>query len=593
MENPVEEIKKRIDIVDFIGSFINLKKTGRNFKAICPFHQEKTPSFIVSPERQIWHCFGACNEGGDVIKFLMKWENITFVEALSELAKKTGVTLKQVNLEDAVWKKKQRIFSLNQLAASFFHYLLMKKEIAKKTREYLKKREINEKIIEKFFLGYAPSSWDSLLRYLIKKGFTYDEISQSGLVITSGKRAYDRFRARLIFPIFDARGQIIGFSGRIIEEENKDEAKYVNTPETLLYHKRESLYGIQLAKDAIKKENQAILVEGEFDMITPYSNGIENIVATKGAAVTREQLMLLKRFTNRLILSLDADLAGLEAMKKAIAEAEGFDIELNVVVLDFAKDPDEAVRKDLPQFKKLLKKPQPIYDFIIDLSKRKHEEDSAFAKKQIIEEVAPIIDGISNPIIRDFYVKKLSGLVDLSKKAIEQYFYQRRVEEKQKKIYKKIISTEKKVLREVVLEKFLLSYIFQEKDKKIFLDKITNFLSEDDFYIPTHGKILLALINYYQDKEEINEREFSAKDFISYLDNTLIPTFDEIYLYLDYDKKNDLAINRVIYEIKKYSLKRKITNLLKEEDSQEKEAKIRELNQKLAEIEKKMIKLNP
>jgi DNA primase len=592
MENPVEEIKKRIDIVDFIGSFVTLKKTGRNFKALCPFHQEKTPSFVISPERQLWHCFGACNEGGDVIKFLMKWENITFVEALSELAKKTGVTLKRVNLEDFVWKKKEKALVLNQLAANFFHYLLTKKDLAKKAREYLKKREINEKIIEKFFLGYAPSSWDSLLRYLLKKGFNLEEIRQSGLVINAGKRDYDRFRGRLIFPISDTRNQIIGFSGRILEE-NKDEPKYVNTPETLLYHKRESLFGIHLAKEAIKKENQAILVEGEFDMITPYAQGIENVVATKGTAVTREQLMLLKRFTNRLVLSLDADLAGLEAMKKVVNEGEGFDIELNVVVLDFAKDPDEAVRKDILRFKKLFKKPQPIYDFIIDIAKKNHSEDTAFAKKMIIEEVAPVIDGISNPIVRAFYIKKLSLLIDLSEKAIEQYFRHRRIREKQKKTFKIFSAKEKKTLREIILERFLLSYLFQEKEKKNLIDKITAFLSEEDFYIPAHGKILFALQTYYLDDEKrAREKEFQIKDLLPYLDATLIPTFDEIYLYAAYETKDDFTIDRIIYEIKKYALKRKITVLLKEEESKEKEEKLKELNKKLAEIDKKMIKLN-
>jgi DNA primase len=592
MENPVEEIKKRIDIVDFIGSFITLKKTGRNFKAICPFHQEKTPSFIVSPERQIWHCFGACNEGGDVIKFLMKWENITFVEALSELAKKTGVSLKRVSLEDFVWKKKERVLLLNQSAANFFHYLLTKKDLGKKAREYLKKREISENIIEKFFLGYAPLSWDSLLRYLLKKGFKTDEIRQAGLVINSSKGDYDRFRGRLIFPIFDARNQIIGFSGRILDEA-KDEPKYINTPETLLYRKRETLFGIHLSKEAIKKENQAILVEGEFDMITPYAQGIGNIVATKGTAITREQLMLLKRFTNRLTLSLDADMAGLEAMKKIINEAEGIDIELNVVVLDYAKDPDEAVRKDVVRFKKLLKKPQPIYDFIIDLSKKNHNEDTAYAKKQIIDEVAPIIDRIQNPIIRAFYIKKLSSLIDLSERAIEQYFKQKRLIEKQRKKISFFVSKEKKISREVILEKFLLSYFFQEKEKESLFYKITELLSDDDFSIPAYGKIFEALKRYYQDNQEkLKNYVFAVKDFIPYLEASLIPTFDEIYLYASYEEKHDFLIDRVIYEIKKYALKRKITNLLQEEDSKEKEEKLKLFNRKLTEIEKKMIKLS-
>jgi len=592
MENPVEEIKKRIDIVDFISGFIPLKRTGRNFKALCPFHQEKTPSFIVSPERQIWRCFGACNEGGDIFKFLMKWENITFIEALRELAKKTGVVLKKVSIDDLVWKKKERILGLNLLAAKFYHHLLIKEKVGEKAREYLKQRGIGDKITEKFFLGYAPDNWDLLIRYLFKKGYKIEELREAGLVVTSSKKDYDRFRGRLIFPIFDIRNQIIGFSARLIGEK-LDEPKYINTPETFLYHKRESLYGIHLAKEAIRKQNHAILVEGEFDMIIPYSLGIENIVATKGTAVTKEQLMLLKRYTNRITLSLDADLAGVEAMKKVISESEGFEIELNVVVLDFAKDPDEAARKDFVRFKKLLKKPQAVYDFFIDQAIKNHPEETAYAKKQIIEEVATIIDGIKNPIVRAFYVKKLSQLLGVSEKAIEQYFKQKKLKEKQKKSLIIFSQKEKKIQREIVLERFLLSLLFQEEDKKNFLERITNILEEEDFYIPAHGKIFTSFLKFWQANEErINKDGFNLREFVSFLDPVLVPTFDEIYLYASYEEKIEIAVERIMYEIKKMALKRKISQLLKEEESEEKEKKLRELNQKLSEVEKKMIKLS-
>ncbi len=286
MEDVIAEIKKKIDIISFIGSFISVKKSGRNYKALCPFHQEKTPSFVISPDRQIWHCFGACQDGGDIIRFLMKWENITFIEALRELAEKAGVKLAKVNLEDKTWKKKERLLSINFLASEFFEYILQKTSIGEKAQSYLKKRKLDPRISKKFQLGYAPASWDSLLNFLKKKKFSEYEIVESGLMVKSERgRIYDRFRGRLIFPIKDARENVIGFSGRTLDE-NVKEAKYINTPETPLYHKRETLFGINVAKEAIKNEKNVMIVEGEFDVISPFQQGIENIVAIKGSALT-------------------------------------------------------------------------------------------------------------------------------------------------------------------------------------------------------------------------------------------------------------------------------------------------------------------
>src|SRR3989344_8691466 len=375
MESVVEEIKKKIDLIQFINTFIPLKKTGRNYKSLCQFHQERTPSFVVSSDRQIWHCFGACQEGGDVIKFLMKWENITFIEALRELADKAGVKLKKVDFEDKLWKKKERFIGINTLAAEFFEYILHKSQFGEKARQYLKYRSLDAKISKKFQLGYAPLSWDSLLNFLKKKKYDQNEIFESGLLVKGDRgNFYDRFRGRLIFPIKEARGNVIGFSGRTFEESAK-EAKYINTPETFLYHKRETLFGINLAKEAAKKENNIILVEGEFDVISHYQHGIQNIAAIKGSALTREQLMFLKRFTDTITLALDSDLAGEEAMKKGIDEAEILEFNVSIASFDFAKDPDEAVRKDPVKFKKALKNSLPYYDFIINISQKKNSAD--------------------------------------------------------------------------------------------------------------------------------------------------------------------------------------------------------------------------
>jgi len=411
MDNPVEEIKKRLDIIEYIGSFISLKKAGRNFKAICPFHSEKTPSFVISPERQIWHCFGACGEGGDVIKFLMKWENITFIEALRELAQKTGITLKKISFEDKVWKKRERYFNMNLFAVEFFEYLLNKTKFGEKGMAYLKNRDIKPATIKKFQLGYAPSSWDSLRLFLKKKKFEEKEVYENGLLVKSERGSYyDRFRGRLMFPIKDSRDYVIGFSGRSLDEKDK-QAKYINTPETPIYHKRETLFGINLAKETIKKEKNVYIVEGEFDVISPYQNGFINFVAVKGTALTNEQLMLLKRYTDKITLALDADIAGEESTRRGIEEAEKLDLEVRIVKLPIGKDPDEAVRTDLQAFKKAISRPIPIYDFLIKVAQKKYSEDTSFDKKKIGEEVIPFIERITNPIVRSHYVKKISSIL--------------------------------------------------------------------------------------------------------------------------------------------------------------------------------------
>ncbi len=433
MENPIEEIKKKIDIVEFIGSFITLKKAGRNYKAVCPFHQEKTPSFVISPERGIWHCFGACGEGGDVIKFLMKWENITFIEALRELAKKTGVKLNKISFEDKIWQKKEKYLGMNQIAGEFFHYILKKTAFGKKASQYLKNRALNQSIIDKFQLGYSPSSWDSLKLFLKKKKYEEEEIMENGLLIRSERGSYyDRFRGRLMFPLKDGRNNILGFSGRILDEKEK-EAKYINTPETPIYHKRETLFGINLAKEEIKKKQNAFIVEGEFDMIIPYQFGFSNFVAVKGTALTNEQLMLLKRYTDKITLMMDTDPAGIESIKRGIDEAEKFDFEIRVVTIDYAKDPDEALKKDQTKFKKLIAKPMPIYDFLIETAKKKYPEETAFAKKKIGEEIIPMIEKITNPIVRTFYIKKLSNVLDVSEAVIENLVNQLKRKKKQQK----------------------------------------------------------------------------------------------------------------------------------------------------------------
>ncbi len=589
MENIVEEIKNKIDIVDFIGNFITLKKAGKNFKSVCPFHNEKTPSFVISPERQIWHCFGACQEGGDVVKFLMKWENITFFEALRELAEKTGVKLRKVSFEDRVWKKKERLISVNQLAAEFFQYVLNKTKFGKKALEYLEGRKINPKIAKTFQLGYAPQSWDSLSHFLKKKRYEMQEMFEAGLLVKSERGSYyDRFRGRLVFPIKDMRGNVIGFSGRTLDKGSQ-EAKYINTPETSIYHKRETLYGINLAKESIKKAKEVILVEGEFDVISPYQAGVENIVAIKGSAVTKEQLMLIKRYTNKIIFALDTDEAGIAAIKRGAEEAEGFDFEIGVVDFDYAKDPDEAVQKDADQFKKIIKKPSPVYDFLIDINKKKYLTDDPFSKKRIGEEIIPFIGTIKNPIIHSHYVKKLATFLEVDENSIETLIKQEKYKKKKANILKLKKNPVNELPRGLIIQKYILSLIFQNKDPYELIDRLTKILEIDDFTLASYQKIYRFFLEYKKKNDKFDLNNFADK-----LPSELQAVFDEVYLFASSDigLENE-KIEKLCYEIKKFSLKKKLSKILELEDYLKPSVKsqLLLLNQSLKEVEKMIFKL--
>jgi len=588
MENVVEEIKKRIDIVDFIGSFISLKKTGRNFKALCPFHQEKTPSFIISPERQIWHCFGACGDGGDIIKFLMKWENLTFFEALRELAKKAGVQIKKIDFEDKSWEKKKRFLAMNQLAADFFQFVLLKTDYGKKALNYLYQRKIKTSTIKTFNLGYAPLSWNSLFSFLKRKKYEEEEMLENGLLVRSEKGSfYDRFRGRLIFPIYDSRGNIIAFSGRTLIENDK-EAKYINSPETPLYHKRETLFGFHLAKESIKKQNNVYIVEGEFDMITPYQAGFYNFVAIKGSALTKEQLMILKRYTERVTLTLDADVSGLEAIKRGIEEAEKFDFDVNVVVLDFAKDPDEAIKTNLEKFRDLIKRPIGVYDFLIDLTFKKYPEKTAYDKKKISEELIPYLSEIKNNIVQSHYIKKVSSLLEVTEQSVQNLIKRNLLNKKRKQEFIPVKKSDNKQSHMILVERYLLSFIFQNNSPFPISDLIFSIILPEDFSLPSLEKIAKKFLEFKN-----NNKEFILEKFIDFLPEELRPAFDEIYLFasLDINLENE-EIEKIAAEIKKNSLKRQIKKIISlDNQKDEDKERLKSLNKQLAKVEKKLISL--
>ena len=364
MESEVEEIKKKLDIVDVINHYLPLKKRGRHYLANCPFHSEKTPSFTVSPELQIFKCFG-CGKAGDIFTFVEEYEHVDFKDALEDLAKMAGVTLKKDPQITQIDHRRKRLIELNHQVARFYNYILTTHPLGKNALDYILKRGIALETIKLFKIGFSPPSAALIVNYLHKKGFLDDELIATGTFGFSqyhARQMYDRFQGRLTFPLSDFRDRILGFSGRILPGSTaSNAAKYINSPETDIYHKSQMLFGLNLAKESIKKNNSVLVVEGEFDLISPFQQGVTNIVALKGTAFTSDQLQLLHRYTDNLILGLDSDFAGNNAARKSIELADSMEFDIKVLDLGTTfKDPDEAIQTDPVFFQNQLQNPIPI-----------------------------------------------------------------------------------------------------------------------------------------------------------------------------------------------------------------------------------------
>jgi len=454
-----EEIKSKIDIVELIGQYLPLTKAGRNYKALCPFHTEKIPSFMVSPERQIWHCFG-CGAGGDIFGFLMRYENMEFVEALRTLAKRAGVELKGWRGESGRWKEKEKLFRINRLASDFFHWVLLENQVGKKALDYALARGIKKESIKTFQLGYAPQSWDSLQRFFAKKGYQPEDLEEAGLVIKSeeGRGFYDRFRGRLMFPLFDHRGNAVGFAGRLLDPKAV-EAKYVNTPETPVYIKGDLLYGLNITKEEIKKEELAVVVEGEIDAISSYQAGVKNVVAIKGSALTENQVRLLKRYTENISLALDADTAGDAASRRGIQIADQGGLNIKVIQIPLGKDPDECAQKEPTLWCKAVDEAIPVFDFLIDSALSRFDKKTAVGKKKIGQEVLPILAKITDEIVKAHYLQKLAQEIGVEEEVLRMEMGKLEVGNWKLEIGKKVGGEEKEG-REA-LEEYLLSLILQ------------------------------------------------------------------------------------------------------------------------------------
>jgi len=457
MSSDIEEIKSRLNIVDVVGSYIKLEKAGINYRARCPFHSEKSASFFVSPSRQLWHCFGGCNEGGDVFKFVMKIEGVEFIDALKMLADRAGVQLKKESADYQKMKsERQVLIDLCERATKFFTAQLEKSKTGLEAQQYLLKRGLKEETIKGWRMGYAPDTWTGLSDYLIGQGFSRDSIVNAGLGIKKdSSKFFDRFRSRIMFPIFDLNSSVIGFTGRVFNSE--DEAKYLNTPNTLLYDKSRALYGMDKAKMEIRQKDFCVLVEGNVDCIMSHQSGVANCIAVSGTALTPIHLGIIKRYTSNLVLAFDMDLAGNKATMKGIDMAlkNGFNVKVISMVAE--KDPaDIILLEGESKWVALVNSAKPINQFYFDLAFKNRNPESLEDKKKIVSDLLPIFKKIDNNIEQSYWIEELSNKLKIKDEDIRTEMKKVKIEESSSEEVKNIVNNSKKTRREL-LEEGLLS----------------------------------------------------------------------------------------------------------------------------------------
>jgi DNA primase len=400
----VEEVQSRTDIVELISSYIPLKRAGRNFKTLCPFHGEKTPSFMISPQKQIFHCFG-CGEGGGVFQFLTLIEKVTFPEAVEILAKRLGLSIPYE--KGKITKEKTVLYEIMEEAASFFHNNLKDVKEHQPVINYLEKRGITKETINVFRIGYAPGN-NSLLNHLRKQGFTLENLEKVSLVLGGTAGFRDLFHNRITFPIFDVRSRIVGFGARLYKDI-PDSPKYINSLENILYSKREHLFGLNFSKDEIVKLNSAVIVEGYLDMITPFMHGIKNIVASLGTALTNEQIRLLKRYTSCVILIYDSDKAGQLATLRSVDLLLESDLKVQVAALPSGYDPDSLIiKKGKDVLFDLIEKRQDFFDYKLGVLRNIYDSGSIEGKTKIANEMLATINKLNSEIEKYEYIKKLA-----------------------------------------------------------------------------------------------------------------------------------------------------------------------------------------
>ena len=558
----VEEIRARSDIVEVISDRILLKKSGANYKGLCPFHSEKTPSFIVSPAKQIFHCFG-CNEGGNVYQFVMKIENISFPDSVLLLARKYGINITDQKIKGVNSSQKNTLYDVNAMAAEFFQRQLSDLPQGKTAREYLRKRGITDNIIESFKIGYASTSWDGVHQFLKKKGISTDIQNSAGLIKEreNGGGYVDRFRERIIFTISDSEGRVVGFGGRILNDTDS-RPKYLNSPETLVYKKGNILYGLNITKDSIRKSKEAFLVEGYFDLITVYQHGIKNIIATSGTALTEDHARILRRYTDTVTLVFDGDEAGRNASDRGGIVLLNGGVKVKVISLPYGNDPDNFIREKRGEgFLNIARESKTFMEYIINKAIAESDLKSLDEKIRCINSIIPFLSIINNSVERSIYLSLLAEKTGVSEKAIMDEMSKKEYRMQNTEYGTKKSSTSHSALRTPhshnKAERILVQLMLLDNKN---IEKIKRHISIDDFKdndLTEIASVLFTLSNSNDNITVSHIMDMLSGERLKKLVSEMV--FEDIeYQEVDknigdcirYIKKNRIDINELVKQLK-------------------------------------------
>lgn len=575
----VQEIKSRLNIEDVISEYVQLKRTGRNFKGLSPWTNEKTPSFIVSPEKQIWHDFSS-SKGGDMFSFVMEVEGLDFRGALEHLARKAGVDLDQFrdSKPGAGAKLKNRALEVLELAAKFYQKQLT---VNKTAYEYLaKQRGFTKTTILEWRLGYAPNTGSALANFLTKHGFTTDEMKRAGVIIQRAGRPGDMFRGRIMVPLSDSRGQVVGFTARLLKDEPSS-PKYINTPQTMTYDKSRQVFGLHLAKEAIRKTGFVVVVEGNLDVISSWQAGVTNVVASAGTAMTEQHLKELKRFTGDIRLCFDADRAGVDATERIIPLAQTAGVALKIISIKDpdAKDPDELIRKDVDAWSQAINQAQYAPDWLIDRYKAELDLNSAAGKRAFTDALVTTVRRLRDPVEQEHYLKQIAKLTDTSLEAVQAKFINQPEPRAALRRPKNIsVEVDKTTIEYQRLRDNLLAIaLMQPKLRKLLKD------CRPEFFNGGQSRRVFEFIQKNPDFKGEPKTAGQLRQDADYV-KILVLQFEEIYQDLPLDDLEEQAINlkrRLIdryVKIQKHQLAESMQQAKSEKDIQKLINKVDKLN---------------
>ena len=561
VDSQIKEIKDKLDILEVAKSYItNFKKTGSNYFALCPFHHEKTPSFSVNPELGIFKCFG-CGESGDVLTFIQKIEKVDFPQALEIAAKRAGVQLKRnySPKDKKIRKEKEEILKLNSLVTEYYNYILLKHKSGEKGRDYLKKRKIKNAQIDDFKIGYAPSAYDNLLSFLKSKGYKTKQLIQWGVIVTTSGRIYDKFRSRLIFPLIDQHGDIIGFSGRTVLKNTKA-PKYLHSPKTLVFNKSKYLFGLFQAKNSIRDKDFVIFTEGQLDVISAQKTKMNNVIASLGTSLTEDQLILSKRYSNNICFCFDNDLAGENALIRATHLAHKNDINVKAILISDAQDADELINKSKNKWIKAIKESEPIVDHMIRRLYKRLDITNLKQKEEFTKIILPLIATIPNNLEINHYIHRISLILNVDEDIIKEEL--ENISADQTNLQN--VNTDKisNILKSPINKKenYLLALILQH----INYLKISLSVVKTRYILSPNSKRILNKIKKY-DKRPFKLKKFLktlSKDESAFIKNLLLVKLDG-YFENEMDFKNEVSevyrfIKRNYYQNKIKRIKNEI-----------------------------------